>query len=62
MPVQRFRTFEDARRALWLAPGDPQIFEHMKRLGGMVQSRPGRRGVFRYRSIEEAKIDKHANR
>jgi hypothetical protein len=62
MPVQRFRTFEDARRALWLAPGDPQIFERMKRLGELVRSRPVRHGVFRYRSIEEAKIDKHAER
>ena len=24
MPVERFRNFEDAERALWLSPGDPQ--------------------------------------
>jgi len=61
MPVQKFRTFEEARRALWMAPGDPLILEHMKRLGELAQLRPVRRGVFRYRSIEEAKAEKRAD-
>ena len=60
MPVQKFRTFEEARRALWTAAGDPTIFERMRRLGELAHPHPGRRGVFRYRTIEEAKRDKHA--
>jgi hypothetical protein len=60
MPVQKFRTFEEARRALWTTPGDPVILERMKRLGELGRSRSARPGVFRYRSIEEAKKEKHA--
>jgi len=61
MPVQRFRTFEDARRALWLAPDDPRIWERMRRLGNMARSaRSIRRGVTRLHTIEEAKRDKGA--
>ncbi len=40
--------------------GDPVILEHMKRLGQLARPRPVRRGVFRYRSIEDAKAEKHA--
>jgi hypothetical protein len=61
MPVQKFRSLEDARRALWLAPDDPLIFARMSRLGKMARSqRPIRRGVTRLRSIEEAKSGKGA--
>jgi hypothetical protein len=60
MPVQKFRTFEEARRALWTAGGDPSIPERLRRLGELARSRPARRGVFRYRTIEEAKQGKHA--
>lgn len=57
MPVQRFRTHEEARRALWIAPGDPRI---PRKLQGWLElwvhlyplDRP--RGVFKFRSIEEA--------
>jgi hypothetical protein len=60
MPVQRFRTFEEARRALWTAAGDATILERLQRLGELGRSHPARRGVFRYRTIEEAKQEKHA--
>ena len=60
MPVQKFRTLEEARRALWTTPGDPLVLERMKRLGELARSRPARPGVFRYRSIEEAKTGKYA--
>ena len=60
MPVQKFRTFEDARRALWMTPGDPLILERMQRLGELAHPRPVRHGVFRYRTIQEAKAGKHA--
>jgi hypothetical protein len=57
MPVQRFRTFREAREALWTASGDPTLLARMKRLGELA--RPVRRphGVFRYRTIAEAKAD-----
>ena len=61
MPVQKFRTLDDARRALWLAPDDPRILARMRRLGELSRSRrPVRRGVTRLRTIEEAKHHKGA--
>lgn len=61
MPVQKFRSMDEARRALWLETDDPRIFERMSRLGKMARSRrPIRRGVTRLRSIEEAKRHKGA--
>lgn len=55
MPVQRFRTFEDARRALWREPGEPSILQHMKRIAELARPVPCPRGVFRFRTIEDAK-------
>jgi hypothetical protein len=61
VPVQKFRSFEAARRALWLEPNDPLILERMRRLGEMAASRRAvRRGVTRHRHIEEAKAGKGA--
>ena len=60
MGVQRFRTFEEARRALWAASGDPKILERMKRLGELGRARSARPGILRYRSIQEAKKEKQA--
>jgi hypothetical protein len=59
MPVKKFRTFEAARRDLWLDPADPGLLRRMRQLGAMVRNRrPIRRGVTRLRSLEEAKRDK----
>lgn len=55
MGVQRFRTFEEARRALWLEVGDPRILERMKRLGEMARVGRQPHGVSRFRTIEQAK-------
>jgi hypothetical protein len=59
MPVQRFRSFEEAERALWRRPFDPDnlrivaaLHATARRLGGW--SLP--RGVFRYRTAAEAEL------
>lgn len=57
MPVQKFRTHEEARRALWLFPGDPRIPKTMRRVFQMAAwlyplARP--HGVQKFRSLEEA--------
>ncbi|MBI3785606.1 MAG: hypothetical protein HY270_19610 [Deltaproteobacteria bacterium] len=57
MGVQKFKTFDEARRALWLPAGDPRILERMRRLAEMRQPHGQvRHGVYRFRTIEEAKV------
>lgn len=62
MGVERYRSFDEARRALWLDAGDAAILERMQRLGqlGRLVKRP--HGVSRYRTIEEAKAEKRPAR
>lgn len=57
MPVQRFRSHEDARRALWCDRDDPGLHRRIARLWAtarrlMPPSIP--RGLRKFRSIEEA--------
>jgi hypothetical protein len=60
MPVQKFRSFEDAKEALWGRIGDP---EHLKRVAWLwafsQRLRPARPrpGLRRYRSSQEAQED-----
>lgn len=58
MPITKFKTFEEARRALWLDSGDARIIERMRHLSEMARPRQRPRGVTRYRTIEEAKADR----
>jgi hypothetical protein len=61
MPVHRFRTFDDARRALWLPQGDARIAQRMRHLARMAgPTRPVQRGVSRWLTIQEAKQRKGA--
>jgi len=59
MPVRKFRTIDEAQRALWLEPGDPRIWEravrrwHLHRFFAPQRRTPRVPGVFKYRSIEE---------
>jgi hypothetical protein len=57
MPVQRFRTFDDARRALWCDQGDPDLHRRIARLW-MTSKRLAPlcipRGLRKFRSIAEA--------
>lgn len=64
MPVFRFKTHEDAQRALWREPGDPQIGPTIQALLSLSAALVGDfvppRGVFRFRSIEEANHHREA--
>lgn len=57
MPVYRYRSFEDARRALWISSGDADLAGRMRRLWAFAARLCPRRrtpGVTKFRSIEEA--------
>lgn len=61
MPVQKFRSYQDLGRPFW--PGIPSsdYFTALAQLWDFAgKSNPARwpRGVFKYRSIEEANLDR----
>ncbi len=62
MPIQRFRTLEDARRALWLKPGDPRLVRAIRWVWALstelVGHYPPPRGVRKFRTLEEANADR----
>lgn len=60
MPVRKFRSFDDARRDLWLPVGDPRILPRLQRLAELARPAAITRGVTRFRSIAEAKAGKWA--
>jgi len=57
VPVQKFRSLDEAREALWLSPADPAFLSGVARLWRLAAALAPRRyprGVHRYRSIAEA--------
>ena len=61
MGLQRFRDFEEARRALWIERGDPQLVPRIRSLWAFARRlAPGAapRGIRRFRSFEEAGLDR----
>lgn len=61
MPVYRFKTFDDAARALWTTSTDPALPGRLRRLWAFSARLVRRRvppGVRRYRSIEEAQRER----
>jgi hypothetical protein len=63
MPVQKFRSFEQAREALWTDPRDPSYARTLAWLWGLSSRLAGRHyppGVYRYSSIEEANRERDA--
>lgn len=64
MPVYRYKTHEEAHRALWLEPGDPRIFRRLRALLQLTNWLVGEyippRGVFKFRTIEEANAHREA--
>lgn len=61
MSIQRFRDFEEARRALWTAADDPKLADRIRRLWrfSVRLAKPSApRGVLRFRTIEEANAER----
>jgi len=56
MPIQRFRSLDEMRRALWRR-GSDQLLERIRRLwlrSWQISPRVYPQGVFKYRTIEDA--------
>jgi hypothetical protein len=63
MPLQRFRDFDEARRALEVETGDPELVPRIRRLWAFASRlAPGSapRGLRKFRTIEEANRDRDA--
>jgi hypothetical protein len=63
MPVRRFRSHEEARRALWMDPGDPGLPGRIRRLWERSRKLAPLgipRGLRKFRSIEEANAEREA--
>jgi hypothetical protein len=61
MPVRRFRTFDEARRDLWLEPGDPKLLARIRSLwkfSARLAPCTMPRGIHKFRTIEEANQDR----
>lgn len=62
MPVFKFRTLEEARRAQRLKPDDPKLERVIRWVWGLAAAMAGPtgapRGVRKFRSIEEANADR----
>ena len=57
MTVTKFRSFEDARRALWVDAGDPSLASRLRNLwsfSSRIADVSAPAGVQKFRSIEEA--------
>jgi len=62
MPVQKFRSFDEATRALAMQPADPDALAariaSLWALSSALTPPLGLRGVRKYRSIEDANADR----
>jgi hypothetical protein len=63
MPVWRFRSLEDARRAQWVDPRDPSLPDRIRSLFALARRlappcHP--RGLLKFTSIEEANAERLA--
>jgi len=62
MTVSRYRTLEDARRALWLQPGDPRLLRTIQWVWAFAAELAGQlpqpRGLRKFRTLEEANADR----
>jgi len=64
LPVYRFRTLDEARRALWLKPDDPRLPDVIRFVWTLADELtfyyPRPPGVRKFRSIEEANAAREA--
>jgi hypothetical protein len=63
MPVRKFRSLEGMEDSLWREPGDPGLLRAIDRVWRFAAETCPRRfppGVYRHRSIEEAKGQREA--
>lgn len=63
MPVQKFRTMEEARRALWIAPDDPNLVLRLRQMWEFttrIAPYPIRRGVRKFRNMAEANRERES--
>jgi len=61
MPVQRFRSLDEASRALWVAPDDPTLIpriRHVWHFSARLLDRRIPRGLRRFASIEAANAER----
>ena len=61
MPLQRFQSLDDARRALWIDPHDPTLSARIRsvwRFSARLVERRIPRGVRRFRRIEDANAER----
>ena len=61
MPLQRFQSLDDARRALWIDPYDPMLSARIRsvwRFSARLVERRIPRGVRRFRRIEDANAER----
>ena len=56
--VKKFRTLEEAERDLWVMEPDEGYYWRVLRLLDAFPRRPAPRGIFRYRSLEEAQRER----
>jgi len=57
MPVQKFRSLDEARKALWSEGGSPENLRRLRfsyEFWSRVHPRQFPRGVWKYRSLQEA--------
>lgn len=58
MPLERFRSLDDARKALWMHRDDPRLHRRIAKLwefsSRLTGELPVARGVTRFRTMEEA--------
>jgi len=64
MPVQKFRSLDEMRRAKWVSADDPRLPDIIRFNWKAAWEMSGRyvppRGVFKFRSIEEANAHRRA--